>query len=90
MPHKYYNCPYCGESWTPPEIQDQECYECGYPNPVIDPPDALNGMDNDPELCDTMGGLTPFFVRKSVSPMSESPNESRYSSVFHHSPITIN
>ena len=61
MPEKLYVCPHCGETWSILEIKEQECFECGYPNPVMDPEDALNGMDNDPEHSDTVGGLTPFF-----------------------------
>jgi len=26
------NCPNCGEPWSVPEVADQECWECGYPN----------------------------------------------------------
>ena len=29
---KNINCPNCGESWSVLEVQEQECFECGYPN----------------------------------------------------------
>ena len=29
---KIINCPNCGEPWSVLEVQEQECFECGYPN----------------------------------------------------------
>lgn len=90
MPNKYINCPYCGEAWSVPEVQDQECYECGYPNPVIDPEDALKTPDMVPELCDTVGGLTPFSRMKVNSELLIVKRETGHRLALHHSQITNN
>jgi hypothetical protein len=37
MAEKYYDCPYCGATWSFLEIEEQQCFECGYPDPVDDP-----------------------------------------------------
>ncbi len=34
MPIQNTACPHCGERWNFQEIQEQECFTCGFPNPL--------------------------------------------------------
>lgn len=89
MSEKLYSCPHCGESWSVLEIREQECFECGYPNPVTDPEDALISVDIAPEYADTGRGLTPFVCNNFPNKYKKLHAERHYSSAFQHSRFTI-
>lgn len=61
MPIEYTACPLCGERWNFQEIEEQECYSCGFPNPVLDAGNAGNDAGNDHLGVDSGGGLTTYF-----------------------------
>jgi len=56
------SCPNCGEPWSVLEVQEQECFECGYPNHDPEQDDTSSDAGLVPELSDSMGGLTTFSV----------------------------
>jgi hypothetical protein len=60
MSQKYLACPYCGEVWSILEVQDQECYECGYPNPVDEQDSVVSGAGLGQLIPHSKGGLTTF------------------------------
>jgi len=58
--NKNINCPNCGEPWSVLEVQEQECFECGYPNhdPDADAVDYIPGLVH--EIPHSGRGLTTF------------------------------
>lgn len=60
MSDKIINCPNCGEPWSVLEVQEQECFECGYPNHDTDQDGTSSNAGLVPELSDSIWGLTTF------------------------------
>lgn len=76
MAIQYTACPCCGERWNMQEIEDQECYTCGFPNPVLDIDNAVIDGDIDHLVVDSRGGLTTYFkppnpLKGALNPLPE-------------------
>lgn len=81
---KHYSCPNCGESWSVPEVQEQECWECGYPNHDTEQDDTASNAGLVSELSDSKGGLTTYLRNDLPKKYNTIHSESRHSSAFEH------
>jgi hypothetical protein len=74
---KYFTCPHCGEPWSVVEVQEQECFACGWPRPVDEEDDGIEDSDtttplglikgeNMPQTDGYNGGFDTFFGRKKI------------------------
>jgi hypothetical protein len=78
--NKIINCPNCGEPWSVLEVQEQECFECGYPNHDSDQEDADISAHSVHFIPHSVGGLTTLLGNKIPKQYNPLHSENRHRS----------